>query len=79
MSIRRFILNYKGVDYNCEQEVEGKRVFYQSIHVIGFGHEKDSRRYGYGSQYDNPTLMQAHAKIIARSIINKSKLDDQTP
>lgn len=68
MSTIKFTIDYNGKTYNCESEIEGKRVFYQTVNVIGVGYKKDERRYDLSDIH----TAQAVAKILAKEIILSS-------
>jgi hypothetical protein len=75
---RTFILNYNGVDYDCNCYIGGKEVLYQEIHVLGYWSERDPKFYGLGDGYRHPSHMEPNAKIIARRIIEEA-VSDSTP
>ena len=68
MSIIKFTVEHNGKTYNCERELEGKKVFYQTVNVIGIGNKKDGKRYDLSNIY----TAQLAAKIIAKEIIAAS-------
>lgn len=69
---RKFTITVNEKEYPCYREVEGKRVFYQTVVVEAIGQERDRRRYDFSDVH----LMEPHAKSIAAGLVrgaNKNK------
>lgn len=66
----KFSIEHKGKTYQCERIVAGKRVFRQTIVVIGVGSKDDSADYG---PHAHPTAtMESIARLIAHEIIGNA-------
>ena len=70
MSTYKFTVERNGKVYNCYAEVEGKRVFRQTITVEGVGTKIDGADYGNSARYHPVAGMKSVAKLVAWEIIN---------